>query len=92
MILSQMQPLAPECTEQVVHYFSDAGSDPDHVDRWIELWEQTFTEDGDATAIQQLGLRTGAVPRNRLLRPREEAVFFFNRQICLAYRQYLDRE
>ena len=90
MILSQMRPLGPERTEQIVHYFSDAGSDPALVDRWVDLWEQTFTEDGEATAIQQTGFRTGIVKRNRLMMQREEAVFFFNRQTCSAYQNYLD--
>jgi len=85
MILSQMRPLGPEVTEQKVHYFAPKGSDPQRVEDWIELWEQTFAEDGEAVAIQQSGLRTGIIERNRLLPGREEAVLFFNGLVIDAY-------
>ena len=90
MILSQMRPTGPERTCQVVDYFAEAGSDPARVDEWIGLWEQTFTEDGDATVVQQEGLRTGAVARNRLVGSREAAVLFFNRLTCEAYKAHFD--
>ena len=85
MILSQMRPTGPETTEQKVHYFAENGADPERVEAWIELWEQTFTEDGEAVAIQQEGLRTGAIPRNRLMPNREQAVVFFNGLVIDAY-------
>jgi choline monooxygenase len=85
MILSQMRPLGPETTEQKVHYFAENGADPERVEAWIELWEKTFTEDGEAVAIQQEGLRTGAIARNRLMPNREEAVVFFNGLVIDAY-------
>jgi len=90
MILSQMRPTGPETTRQTVHYFSENGAGIERVEKWIELWEQTFTEDGNATAIQQEGLRTGIMDRNRLLPPREQAVVFFNRNTVDAYGRYLD--
>jgi len=89
MILSQMRPTAPERTCQVVHYFAEKGADPDRVEQWIDLWEQTFSEDGEATAVQQEGLRVGIVERNRLLEARERSLLFFNGQIIKAYRNYL---
>jgi phenylpropionate dioxygenase-like ring-hydroxylating dioxygenase large terminal subunit len=85
MILSQMRPIGTEVTEQKVHYFAEAGADPDRVEEWIALWEQTFGEDGEAVAIQQEGLRTGAIARNRLMPNREEAVVFFNGLVIDAY-------
>jgi phenylpropionate dioxygenase-like ring-hydroxylating dioxygenase large terminal subunit len=85
MILSQMRPSGPETTEQKVHYFAQAGADPSRIADWIELWEQTFSEDGAAVAIQQEGLRTGAIERNRLMPSREEAVLFFNGLVIGAY-------
>lgn len=90
MILSQMRPTAPERTCQLVHYFAEEGTDPKQVEDWIDLWKRTFTEDGDATAVQQEGLRVGMVERNRLLEPKEAPLLFFNRLIVDAYRTYLD--
>ena len=89
MILSQMRPTAPERTCQLVHYFAEKDADLDRVEQWIDLWEQTFTEDGDATAVQQEGLRVGIVERNRLLAPKERPLLFFNGLIVQAYRDYL---
>ncbi len=85
MILSQMRPLGPERTEQKVHYFTPKGTSAALVEDWIALWEETFGEDGEAVAIQQQGLRTGAIARNRLMPNREEAVVFFNGLVLDAY-------
>ncbi|OED48994.1 aromatic ring-hydroxylating oxygenase subunit alpha [Leisingera sp. S232] len=85
MILSQMRPLGPETTEQRVDYFAQKGTSPERVQQWIELWEETFAEDGEAVSMQQKGLRTHALERNRLLPDREEAVLFFNSLIVNAY-------
>ena len=90
MILSQMGPTGPETTRQTVHFLSEVGADPDRVERWIDLWEQTFTEDGDATAVQQQGMRTGFAKRNRLVASREAPVFHFNKLIAASYRTYLE--
>ena len=87
MILSQMRPLGPETTEQRVDYFAQKGTDPTRVEEWIELWEQTFSEDGMAVSMQQKGLRTHALERNRLLPGREAAVMFFNSLIVDSYAQ-----
>ena len=38
---------------------------------WIELWDETFAEDGMAVSMQQKGLRTHALERIRLLPDRE---------------------
>ena len=92
MIASQMRPIGAECVEQSIHYFIEEGADEARVEAWIELWEQTFTEDGEATAIQQSGLRTGVPERNRLLPAREQPVLFFNGLTCQAYRAYLEEQ
>ena len=90
MFLSRMYPTGPESARQVVQYYREASTSDVRIRDWIDLWNQTFREDADATAIQQAGLRTGAVPRNRLLPVREEAVQFFNRQILTAYQSLLE--
>jgi len=89
MIMSQMRPLGPERARQMVHYFAETGSDKAEIGQWIALWEQTFAEDEEATEVQQAGLRSGAVARNRLLPAREETVLFHNRKVYEAYAQHL---
>ena len=86
MILAQMRPLGPEVTEQRVDYFSQKGSDPARVQQWIDLWEETFAEDSEVVTMQQKGLRTHALDRNRLLSGPEEAVIFFNKLIVNSYK------
>lgn len=90
MIIAQMRPTGPESVQQIVHYFAEEGADPGRVDQWVDLWEKTFTEDGDATAVQQQVIRTGATTRNRLVPSREQAVVRFTGWIYDAYRRCLD--
>ena len=91
MIATQMRPTGSESVCQTIHYFMEEGSDEATVEAWIALYEQTFIEDGDATAIQQKGLRTGVLDRSRLLPAREQPVLFVNGLICQSYRSYLEQ-
>ena len=52
---------------------------------WIELWDETFAEDGMAVSMQQKGLRTHALERIRLLPDREGPVKFFNSLVVNSY-------
>ena len=90
MIISQMRPTGPESTQQVTHYFLQEGAALSRVDDWIALWDQTFSEDGAAVAIQQEVVRCGLTEPNRLMPSREEAVFHFNRWIYDSYERYLN--
>ena len=90
MILSQMVPTGPETLQHIVHYFHEQGADLTRVERWIDLWERTFNEDGAATAVQQQGIRTGFAKRHRLVASREAPVFHFNKLIAASYRAFLE--
>lgn len=85
MILAQMRPLGSEITEQKIDYFAQNGADSARVQQWIDLWEETFVEDVEIVSMQQKGLRTHALERNRLVPGPEESVIFFNKLIVDAY-------
>ena len=77
MYMARVVPTGPESCQFVAHYFAEQGADLSRVDAWIELWNQTFDEDGEAAAIQQKNLRTGRLPRMRYVAAREQPVLFF---------------
>ena len=43
MVLSQMIPIGPEQTISVMDYFAERGGDEKRFERWVALWDQTFT-------------------------------------------------
>ena len=87
MVLSQMLPLAPEQTVSVMDYFSETGSDLGRVDRWIELWDQTFKEDLTAAKNQQRSMNAGRLERSRFLRSVERPLVFINQTVLDAYQK-----
>lgn len=89
MVLSQMLPLGPERTLSVMDYFAQAGAAADRVDRWIELWDQTFREDLTAAKNQQRGMKTGKLERSRFLRSVERPLIFVNQTVLDAYQNGL---
>ncbi|EED35173.1 hypothetical protein NOR51B_1118 [Luminiphilus syltensis NOR5-1B] len=58
MLVLQVIPTGPEscCVRQ--HYFIDKGVPEDRFNRWVDLYKQTFNEDGEAAEKQQRNLRT----------------------------------
>lgn len=89
MVLSQMIPLGPERTVSVMDYFAEKGADENRVERWIELWDQTFVEDLSAARDQQRGMRTGRLEMSRFVTTQERPLIFINRVILEAYQHAL---
>ena len=83
--MTGMVPVAPGLTQHVTHYLGDRDSDPDRVDAWIELWDQTYREDNEITADQYANIRTARQPYNRYVHAREEAAQHFN---AITWRHY----
>lgn len=89
MYMARIVPTGPATCDFVCHYFAHIDADPERVDRWIDLWDQTFREDAEAVAVQQRNLETGRLDRMRYMEEREGPVLFFNRLIWKAYREAL---
>ena len=58
-----IMPLAPERCLAFVDMYSKPGADPSIVADWLKMWDQTLIEDQAATDNQQVGYRSGRVPR-----------------------------
>ena len=86
MVISQMIPLGPEQTVSVMDYFAERGGNEQRFERWVELWDQTFTEDLTAVSNQQRGMRTGRMARSRLVTTQERPSVFIIRTILEAYK------
>ena len=89
MILAQMVPTGPTSCRFIAHYYSEKGADLERVDRWIELWMQTYDEDARATELQQVNLQSGRAKEFRYVSGREEPAIFINSLIWDAYKQHL---
>ncbi|UXX84772.1 aromatic ring-hydroxylating oxygenase subunit alpha [Roseovarius pelagicus] len=92
LLLHQAIPTGPETSKKFMYCLLRKGSDTEMGKRWIDLWDQTFSEDQGATQIQQAGLRSGRMPRARYVTNQEEATMFVNRLTLSAYRKALTGE
>ena len=88
MYMARMVPTGPERCRFIAHYFAEAGADPARVDRWIEIWHQTFEEDGEAATIQQTNMRSGRTQLFRYMSNREAPAQYINSLIWKAYQAY----
>ena len=91
MIMAKVIPTGPESCRFVAHYLAQAGSDPERVERWIELWNQTYDEDALAVEMQQENLRSGRAQLFRYVSSQEETALFINGLIWQAYKEGFDQ-
>jgi len=85
----KLTPTGPESCVFTADYFIEEGADTARVDRWIEIWDKTFSEDADATVVQQKNLRTGRAQPFRYVSNREELSQFMLSHIWSAYKEHL---
>ena len=88
MIISRMIPTGPESCRFISHYLAETGADPERVDKWISIWDETFEEDAEAATIQQSNMRSGKAELFRYISNREAPTQFINQCIWSAYKGY----
>ena len=71
MLLSKMVPTGPESCRFVIDYLAEKDADPERVDRWIDIWQQTYQEDLEVLGVQQKNLRIPGAQPFRYLPDRE---------------------
>ncbi len=69
--LTGIVPMAAGRTRHVAHWLARHGTDPDYVQAWSDLWDQTYREDNQATTDQYANLASGLQPWNRYVAARE---------------------
>lgn len=89
MQLSSMHPVAPDLTHHETHYLMAEGGDPDEIDRAIEVWDRTYSEDNAITAVQHTNLAAGRQPWNRYVAGRERNAIHFSDHIWQLYKTAL---
>ena len=89
MHMTGMTPLGLGKTRHSAYFFAEKGADPDHVERWLKLWDETYREDNAITAVQYENLRSGHQPFNRYVSEREFVAQHFSALIWNDYRRAL---
>jgi phenylpropionate dioxygenase-like ring-hydroxylating dioxygenase large terminal subunit len=74
-------PTGPESCQFITDMYVRPGLDEELVTDWIGMLDQTLTEDTEAVAIQQPGLRSQMVPHGRLMPASESAISRFHRMV-----------
>lgn len=83
-------PTGPETCQFVADMYVDPELSEEQASDWVEMWNQTLTEDTDAVLLQQPGLRSQMVPHGRLMPASESAIARFHRMVWEAFSQALD--
>lgn len=86
---AKVTPTGPDSCIFTADYFIEEGTDPSRMDRWIEIWDKTFTEDAVATEVQQRNLQSGRAMPFRYVSNREELSQFMLHHTWKAYTDYL---
>ncbi len=88
-IIGVMVPTGPETCTYTTYYLKEVGADEARVDQWIDVWQQTFEEDGAVAEIQQANIKAPGAQPFRYVSNREEPTIFINRLIWDAYKRAL---
>lgn len=88
-IIGVMTPTGPETCDYRTFYLKQRGADDARVDQWIDIWQQTFEEDGAVAEIQQSNIKAPNAKPFRYVSKREEPTIFINRLIWEAYKSAL---
>lgn len=80
MIAAQITPTGPESTRYVFDCYAEKKADPERVERWYNVWHQTFGEDQQAVEKVNVGMRTGTLPRCHYLPSQELAALYTNKK------------
>lgn len=86
---SGMTPIAPGVTRHSTWYLAENEADPARVEGWIKIWNDTYREDNEATAVQYENLKSARQPWNRYVSNREYAAQHISNVIWADYKAAL---
>ena len=89
MHMTGMTPIAPGITRHTAYYFSEKGADPQRVEGWMKIWDDTYREDNVVTADQYENLKAARQPWNRYVASREAAAQHIHNMIWTDYKAAL---
>jgi phenylpropionate dioxygenase-like ring-hydroxylating dioxygenase large terminal subunit len=85
-----IRPTGPETCHIVADMWVHPDAAESDVAEWVEMYNQTLTEDAQVVLAQQPGLRSRMVPYGRLMPSRESAIAHFHRMVWDAFGSALD--
>ena len=80
-----IQPTGPESCQFIADMYVDPALAPKKAEEWVEMWNQTLSEDTEAVLLQQPGLRSQMVPHGRLMPASESAIARFHRMVWESF-------
>ncbi len=90
MVASQTTPTGPETCRYTIDFYAEKTSNPTVVERWFDVYIQTYKEDIAAVEAVQRCMRTDRMPRNRLVPSQEPTVVSATRNLLDALRSKVD--
>lgn len=84
MLVHQMRVIDPETTTVFWDVLSEVGADPDRVEGWCKIWEDTLMEDKAAVEAVHANIASRVLVANRYMRSREPVPQNINRWLLAA--------
>ena len=88
MVLGRMVPTGPESCSYTANYFIKDGADRSRIERFAEIFNQTFDEDAQLVEKQQIALASPFASPLRYVKSREPAALLTNRLILAALKDH----
>lgn len=89
MIMGRVIPTSASTCVFQADYLAEQGADPDRVEEWAKLWNQTYDEDGEIVEAIQRNLESGRVTEMRYVDGLEDASRFFHDLVWQSYKAAL---
>lgn len=87
-----IRPTGPETCQFIADMYVDPELSDEQAHHWVQMWNQTLSEDTNAVLLQQPGLRSQMVPHGRLMPASESAIARFHRMVWEAFSEALDED
>ena len=81
MHMTGMTPLEPGLTRHTAFYFSRKGTSEERIEGWFRIWDDTYREDNEVTAVQFENLKCARQPYNRYVAGREAPAQHMNAMV-----------
>ncbi len=89
MHMTGMTPVAPGVTRHTAFYMGRTGVPEERLERWFRIWDDTYREDNEVTAVQYENLESARQAHNRYVAGREAAAQHINTLVWNDYKAAL---
>lgn len=89
MVMGRVVPTGPGSCRFEADYLAEDGADPDRVEQWVKLWNQTYDEDAVVVERIQQNLASGRIDELIYVDGMEDVSRHYHGLIWKAYRRHL---